>query len=133
MGATTFAVVFVTVSQTLSLPSGLLSAVCYVESRHKPAAVNVNDGGSKSLGICQIKLTTARVRGYRGSEEKLRMPGTNIYYAGKILKSQLVRYKGDVKKAVAAYNAGIYRENECGETMNRKYVKKVMRAWKEGR
>lgn len=79
------------------------------------------------MGVCQIKLQTARLVGYTGKEKDLLDPGLNIYYAGKYLKKQLDRYKGDIPKAVSAYNAGTYR------TSNEAYVDKVFTAWMEGR
>lgn len=123
--------IFATVTQTFNTPPGLLSAVCYVESNHRPHAFNENDGGSSSIGICQIKLTTAQGLGFRGTAEELAKPKTNIYYAGKYLKAQLTRYSGDIKKAISAYNAGTHREDALGITKNRRYVAKVFKAWNE--
>lgn len=130
---TTLALIFMSVSQSLSLPPGLLSSLCYVESHHKVQAVNLNDGGSASVGVCQIKPATARVLGFRGSDTLLSRPNVNVYYAGLYLKYQLDRYNGDVEKGVSAYNAGTHRVNAKGETKNRKYVHKVLVAWEEGR
>lgn len=121
---------FATISQTFSLPPGLLESVCYVESKHDIFAFNSNDGGSNSVGICQVKLSTARSLGYTGNERKLRDPAVNIFYAGKYLSFQLNRYHGKVHKAVAAYNAGRYCRNEKGGIKNYKYVDKVISHWK---
>lgn len=131
--STTLAALFLTVSQTLSLPPGLLSAVCYVESGHRTTAMNQSDGGSPSVGLCQIKAATARGMGYRGTDMVLAKPGVNAYWAGKYLRYQLDRYNGDVLKALSAYNAGTHRVNAKGEIMNRKYVAKVVNAWSESR
>lgn len=125
--------VFATITQTFNLPDGLLSALCYVESGHDYQAVNINDGGSSSYGVCQIKLSTAQLLGFKGTEKSLRKPSTNIYYAGKYLRSQLNRYDNDITKAVAAYNAGTYKVNKRGLTRNIKYVNKVLLAWSENR
>lgn len=135
-------------TQTYGLPPGLLSAVCYVESKHQPQYyINYNDGDGHSLGECQVKLETAKMMGYRWkvapgqSEEEAEMIAANrlrdnvklnTKYAAKYLKYQLDRYKGDIPKAIAAYNAGTYRTNKKGLTLNRKYVNKVMKAWSEG-
>lgn len=97
--------IFLTVSLQLNLPPGLLSSVCYVESRHNPAAIHHDDGGSDSLGLCQIKLSTARWLGFKGTEQDLMNPQINAHYAGAYLRYQLNRY-GSVKKAVTAYNIG---------------------------
>lgn len=126
-------------SQNQGLPPGLLSAVCYVESKHNTRYyLNKNDGRGinpgHSLGECQVKRATARMLGYRGSEERLKSDvKVNTYYAAKYLKHQLDRYGGDIPKAIAAYNAGTHRVNKKGLTRNRKYVTKVMKAWSEGK
>lgn len=120
-------------SINVELPPGLLSAVCYVESRHKHKAVNLNDGGEDSLGVCQIKLNTARLVGFKGTAKQLMQPTTNALYAAKYLKKQLIRYNNDPRKAVAAYNAGKVRYNKDGLIMNRLYVAKVFKAWSENR
>lgn len=124
---------FTAVSQTFSLPPGMLSALCYVESAHKPNAIHLDDGGSSSRGICQVKIATARSLGFKGSVKLLMEPKTNMYYAAKLLRYQLDRYEGNTEKAIAAYNAGKHRVNSQGQTMNRHYVGKVMRAWEAGK
>lgn len=120
-------IAFTLATQTFNLPPGLISAICFTESTHNVSAINPHDGNSKSIGVCQVKLATARLVGYKGSEKKLLDPALNIYYSAKYLKKQLDRYSGDVPKAVSAYNAGTYRESNQG------YVKKVFTAWAEGR
>lgn len=130
---TNLALAFIMTAQALNLPTGLQSALCFVESNHKVKAINVFDGGSPSLGVCQIKLATAKGVGFTGTAKELQETTTNVYYAGKYLKQQLKRYGGDIRKGVAAYNAGAHRENANGLTMNRKYVSKVFKAWAENR
>ena len=126
---TALALTFLSVSNIFSLPAGLLSSLCFVESEHKTHKVNVNDGGSDSIGVCQIKLSTAQFLGFTGKAEELKTnPRLNIYYAGAYLKFQLNRYDGDVKKAVASYNSGSYKAKN-GTAINKKYVNKVYSAW----
>lgn len=121
---------FAMVTQTYNLPPKLLSGICYVESGHKVKAINVNDGGADSLGVCQIKLETAKLVGYRGTAKELHHSAfMNISYAGKYLRKQLDRYHDDVIQAVAAYNAGCCRFNAKGQIKNRLYVAKVLKAW----
>lgn len=128
------ALIFLTVSTTFSLPPSLLSSVCYVESRHKVRAINRDDNGSPSLGVCQVKEKTARIMGYRGTAKRLwQDPNVNIYYAGKYLKFQMNRYYCDIYKSVAAYNAGSYREAATGVSINHKYVNRVFVAWTEAK
>lgn len=111
------------------LPPQLLSSLCYIESSHNPKAVNHDDGTGDSLGICQVKLATARFLGFKGSREDLLNAKTNITYSAKYLKYQLNRYDSNVEKAVAAYNAGTYRKAEDGKPLNNKYVIKVLNRW----
>jgi soluble lytic murein transglycosylase-like protein len=130
---TTLALIFATVTTTLHLPQGLLSAVCYVESAHKPQALNPNDGGEDSIGLCQIKLSTAKMLGFKGTAKELHDPFVNAYYAGRYLKKQLERYDNFIPHAVAAYNAGKLYLNSKNHVTNRKYVDKVFRSWVDGR
>jgi soluble lytic murein transglycosylase-like protein len=129
------ALIFSATTQTFSLPSGLLSAVCFVESSHRPAAINKNDRGSPSLGLCQVKFNTAKWLGFKGTPAQLQTDAKiNAYYSAAYLKFQLKRYKYDVSKAVAAYNAGVFRPGKyASEALNSKYVSKVMKAWSEHR
>ncbi len=120
---------FATTTQTLNLPPKLIDSICYVESGHNAKVVNINDGGSPSHGVCQIKLDTARLVGFKGTTKQLMDPKTNIYWAGKYLKHQLRRYDNNIEKAIAAYNAGKHRVNDQGLTKNRKYVNKVLQVW----
>ena len=125
---------FLTVSQLLSLPTGMLSAICYTESKHIPNRVHRDDGGSSSLGICQIKLSTARSMGYKGTAQGLiDKPATNIYFAGQYLRYQLFRYNHNWFKAIAAYNSGSLKLDNHGKIRNQRYVNQVMAAFKEGR
>lgn len=128
---TTLLLVFATVSQTFALPDGLLKSLCYVESHHDVNAMHKDDGKGNSVGICQVKIETAKLLGFKGTEAQLRNPRTNIRYAGKYLAKQYLRYSRNTLKAVAAYNSGTYRENAQGQAKNKQYVKKVFTAWTE--
>lgn len=129
----TLATIFITVSHTFALPPGLLSALCYVESSHNPRAVNLDDKGGPSRGVCQIQEATARLMGFKGTTAQLMEPRVNAYYAGKYLHWELKRYKGDTVKGVAAYNSGSFLLGQDGLPVNKVYVTKVFRAWKERR
>ena len=121
---------FGSVSQTFNLPPGLLSSVCFVESSHNVHAMHFNDGGGNSVGICQLKLGTARLLGFKGDENSLKIPKNNVYFAAKYLRRQLDRYRGNVWAAVSAYNAGRLRLEPSGQTRNRVYVLKVLQRLK---
>lgn len=124
MEPTTLAMAFLAASQAFNLPPGLLASVCYVETRHNVKAITINDGGSPSYGVCQIKLETARNLGYRGSERSLQTSqSTNTYFAAKYLRYQMDRYGGNVWRAISAYNAGRYIVG------NKEYVEKVFETW----
>lgn len=129
MELTTLLLIFTAYTHDLALPKGLLPSLCYIESNYKINAIHKDDGGGDSLGVCQIKLTTAKLLGFKGTQKELMKPEINIKYAAKYLKKQLNRYKNDSLKAIAAYNAGTYRENRNGMAKNKKYVNKVLLSW----
>lgn len=119
--------IFTQVSIELRLPKELLFSVCYIESAHKVTARHVKDGDSDSLGICQIKLKTARFMGFKGAEQQLMEPNQNVYWAGRYLKYQLFRYK-EVQKAVIAYNQGSVKT-----VITSKYQRKIFKHWTQRR
>lgn len=127
------ATLFATVSLSLALPSGLLSAVCYVESAHQTSAFNRHDGGSASIGVCQVKEATARLMGFQGLRKELADPYLNVYFAGLYLRYQLDRYQWDSRLSVSAYNAGTAKLDNKGKPRNHVYVSKVFTAWGQGR
>lgn len=104
-----------------------IHSICLVESNHNPNVINHFDGGSKSLGYCQIKLNTAKMLGFKGTERDLMDLETNLYWATEYLKYQLNRYEGDVRKAVLSYNSGSYlpSKKNIGKAINEKYWLKV--------
>lgn len=128
----TLVMLFSAATETYNLPPGLLRALCFVESSHRVSIIHHHDGNGDSVGICQIKLATANVLGFRGTQKELMEPKNNIYYAGAYLQKQLMRYDNDLNKAVAAYNSGTYYERD-GKPVNLKYVQKVFKAWDENR
>lgn len=101
-------------AKLFKLDPELLMAICTVESHCNPTALNHNDGTikqktlrvkSKSYGMFQIKLATARSLGFRRSSKDLLDPDTNTYYAAKLLNTLYIKYKY-TKDVVSAYNAG---------------------------
>lgn len=116
----------------LLLPSGLLPAICQVESGLNVSAVNENDGGTASVGVCQIKFKTAVFMGYTGDEKTLRKSThLNAFYAAKYIRYNIERYPSNFLCAVAAYNAGRCNVTRAGHIKNARYVAKVMEAWKK--
>lgn len=123
---TTLTALFVTISSQVGLPPGLLSSLCYVESKHKINAIHHDDGDQDSLGVCQIKLTSARQMGFRGTAKQLMEPRYNVKYAARYLKYQISRYNNSITKGVIAYNLG----NARGLTST-KYQRRVFRKWRQ--
>ena len=79
--------------------------MCYVESKHKIGAIHEHDGKTASIGVCQIKMETARSLGFKGTREQLVAPGVNVQFAGKLLSYQIARCRSE-QKGIRAYNSG---------------------------
>lgn len=131
MSTTFILLAFASASQTFALPKDLLSSLCFIESAHRPHVVHNHDGKGNSVGICQIKLATASMLGFKGTENDLKDPIVNIHYAAKYLAKQIGRYDGNIAKGVAAYNAGSYKANKLGVAFNHNYVMKVFAQWEK--
>jgi len=137
-----------TSAKLAQVPGALLLAICTHESNLTNVVVP-HDGNSASIGVCQIKESTARSVGYRGkaylnklkpskvfgnSKEPIGTPtglldvSINSYFAALYLRKQLERYDYDWCKATASYNSGTYRPSTIspGKPRNYKYVKKVV-------
>jgi soluble lytic murein transglycosylase-like protein len=110
--------IFILARALAGVDANLLSAVCFVESGHKPSAYVAMDGRTPSYGLCQIKLGTAKHMGYRGTAKGLMDPYTNALYAAKYLRWQYRRYK-NWDMAISGYNAGRAIRGNAG------YVNKV--------
>jgi len=121
----TLAVLFTTMSIHYRLPPGVLSSICFVESGYDVTAVHHNDGDGDSLGVCQIKLKTARFMGFHGTAKDLMNPRNNIKYSAKYLAYQYKRYRS-IERAVIAYNFGNARHLT---TTN--YQRTVFRKWRQ--
>lgn len=116
---------FMTTSAQFNLPPNLLSSLCYVESTHNIKAIHKDDGSGNSVGVCQIKLKTAKWLGFKGTEKQLMEPATNIHYAAKYISYQHGRYKS-VTKAIIAYNMG-----NAKNLTKTKYSDKVINQWRK--
>lgn len=158
---------FEEVSKEVGVDPKLVRAVCWTESEHKPWRYNHADHSiyNHAFGLCQVLYTTANAYGVfdrkcRGSFKyvskkdrdssacKLFGVRTNIEVAAKYLKSRLKKYRGNVTKAIAAYNTGTYKvcrtgwlyykgrpfkRCQIGGPANTYYVKRVKRAMRKGR
>ena len=86
------------------LPEALVHRVIVRESRYQPRLV----GRGGTIGLMQIKLSTARSLGYKGSAEGLRDPDTNLTYAVKYLAGAYRAANGDHQRAIHYYASGYY-------------------------
>lgn len=114
---------FIAATNHFNLPPGLIDSVCYVETKWDTTSIHHDDGGTDSIGVCQVKLKTAVWLGYTGGEEGLLDPAINVYYAAAYLAFQNERYH-DVTKAIVAYNRG-----NAYNLTNSAYSDKVIRHW----
>lgn len=112
-------------SAQFNLPKNLLASICYTESTYNVSAVHHDDGGSDSLGLCQIKLETAKEFGFKGTQRQLMNPYWNTYYAAKYLHHEILRYHGVIVKAVIAYNRG-----SAGNLIRTEYSNRVLARWR---
>lgn len=118
--------VILNAAKAASIPGWLLLAVCTNESNLNPNAIHHDDGGSNSIGLCQIKKDTASDMGFKGTESDLLNPHLNAKYSALYLKTRLNKYN-NYCKAVAAYNSGSFMESKEYPRIPRniKYVRKV--------
>ncbi len=79
------------------LPPEFVESVARVESGFRPDAVSPKG----ALGVMQLMPETAKTLG-----ADPRDPAQNIEAGTRLLRELLVKYDGDVVKALAAYNAG---------------------------
>ena len=80
-----------------ALPPAFVESVATVESAMKPGAVSKKG----AIGVMQLMPETARKLNADPND-----PEQNIDAGTRLLRDLLVKYNGDVAKALAAYNAG---------------------------
>lgn len=109
-----------------ALPTGLLDALVWTESRYNPLAVS--RVGAAGLG--QLMPATARELGVSNRFD----PMANIDGAARYLRQMLDRF-GTVHLALAAYNAGPRAVTRAGGIPRNGetpvYVRNVLRRWKQ--
>jgi hypothetical protein len=120
-----FTQILITAAKSVKISSVILVAVCTHETGLNNVVVP-HDGGSASIGICQVKYETAHMLGYEGNPKGLLNPKINARYAALYLKYQYDRYNNWCK-TIAAFNAGRFNESrrEPGHPRNLKYVLNV--------
>ncbi|MCP4293694.1 MAG: transglycosylase SLT domain-containing protein [bacterium] len=115
-------------AETNGLDPALILAVVMEESAGDPLA----ESHKGAQGLMQLMPATARDLGVQDSTS----PSQNLAGGAKYLSQMLKRYDGDLKLALAAYNAGPGNVDKAGrrvpdfpETQN--YVEKVMDRFKK--
>lgn len=123
-----YASIILAAAKSAGVSGSLLLAICTHESGLKNTLV-LNDKGSPTYGICQIKTGAAQTAGFKGDPDLLMRPEINAQYASLYLKHQLDRYDGDECRAVSAYNAGTFKESKRhpGQPFNIEYIKLVQK------
>ncbi len=115
--------IFTRAAEKYNVPVELLTAIGKAESDFDPNAVS----RCGAVGVMQLMPGTARELGVTNSFD----PEQNIMGGAKYISQMLSRYDGDVRLALAAYNAGYPNVDKYGgvppfaETQN--YVQTVMR------
>jgi soluble lytic murein transglycosylase-like protein len=79
------------------LPTAFVESVAKTESAFNPAAVSPKG----AIGVMQLMPSTAKALGADPND-----PAQNIDAGARLLRELLLKYNGDVVKALAAYNAG---------------------------
>ena len=93
-----YASIIETASRTYGVDKALVHAVISAESGYNPQAIS----RTGARGLMQLMPETARRYGVRNSMD----PVENIYGGVKYLHDLLTMFKGDMRLAIAAYNAG---------------------------
>jgi soluble lytic murein transglycosylase-like protein len=108
------------------LPPALVESVARVESSLRPAAVSPKG----ALGLMQLMPATAQALA-----ADPRDPFQNTDAGARLLRELLIKYDGDVIKALSAYNAGEPAVDRNGGAPpyreTRDYVERVLRAYLE--
>lgn len=114
---------FAAAARAANLPLGLLAGVAYVESRFSAAA----ESPAGAVGVMQLMPSTAH-----SLHLDALAPSSNVLGGALYLRQLLSRYGGDLKLALAAYNAGptaVDRAGGAPSAETRAYVGRVERTW----
>ena len=116
------------VAKIYKLPYALVHAVITAESSYNPNAISK----AGAVGLMQLMPETAKQYGVKNRRD----PRDNIYGGSRYLRHLLKLFKGNLRLALAAYNAGEGTVKKYGnkippykETQN--YVRKVIKYYKK--
>ena len=132
---------FKEVAEIEKVPELLLKSICYAESKLDILAFNYGDQSDQNhaFGICQVLYETAADLGLKDSnctkdfrfisrsykDCKLFGIKTNITYAARYLKQQMLKYNDSWISSIAAYNSGSLRTCNTG-VVKRRYDGKIL-------
>jgi soluble lytic murein transglycosylase-like protein len=110
----------------------LVHAVIQKESSHGLVDTTQESRGRVSYGPMMVLDTTAAGYGIN-DPTALKDPATGIWWGVRYLGDMLVRFPGDMPRAVSAYNAGAggaARSGTTGKFPNQSYVDSVLGWWR---
>ena len=120
--------IFEIASKKYDVPKSLLEAIAMQESSFDPKATS----HSGAQGIMQLMPATSKNYGVDDPYD----PYQNIMGGAQCISEHLKSYNGDVKLALAAYNAGAGNVKKYGGIQpfeeTKEYVKKVLNYYKNG-
>lgn len=122
------------VSYRYGVNDSLIRAVIMKESSWDPNAYKIEINKiDMSQGLMQLLLSTAEwiLKDPNITRNQLYNPSINIEAGTKYLAYQLKRYSGDIKKALAAYNAGSTKYTLAGTFINQGYVDRTWEYYQE--
>lgn len=117
-------------AKQVGVSAALLFSVCHVESGLKTVNDFQDGHGRGSMGACQVSLQVARSFKPEADRLALQQLSYNLLVSGMYLKSLQIKYHGNIKNSIAAYNAG-YAYIQDGQYLNQGYVNKVLKVYGE--
>lgn len=121
------------IEKKYSIPEFLLDAIIQQESNYVVKALNPDSREGvrvSSFGLGQLTLPTAETH-CKLNKQQVYHPIKNIECSAKVLKWQLIRYKGNIKRAVAAYQWGTPCECD-GQVFTQRFKSRTRICLKKG-
>ena len=121
----TYDKIIVEAARYYSLPPSLLKAIIAVESSFEPSAVSP----AHARGLMQLIDRTARSMGVKDVFD----PKQNVFGGSRYLRMLANAFGGDIRKTIAAYNAGPRAVQKHGGVPHfeetQKYVRRVLKLY----